>query len=159
MIKQYIILITFAFFHTICHGKDNNWNKDLFLSLISSNSVAFDTSNNSTIEEIRKRPKKARRKVRKTRKRRSLKSRGVKKRRIYSGKRTKKKTVYSSRPRVTHGSIDYYTNTYGRTVQSPTYYSSRPPGATARCRDGTYSFSQSRRGTCSGHGGVAEWYY
>ena len=52
----------------------------------------------------------------------------------------------------------YYTNTYGNTVQSPTHYTSRPAGATALCRDGTYSFSQSRRGTCSHHGGVARWF-
>lgn len=32
-----------------------------------------------------------------------------------------------------------------------------PPGATAGCRDGTYSFSQHRQGTCSHHGGVAVW--
>jgi hypothetical protein len=32
-----------------------------------------------------------------------------------------------------------------------------PPGATARCRDGSYSFSQHRSGTCSHHGGVAVW--
>ncbi len=32
-----------------------------------------------------------------------------------------------------------------------------PPGATAKCRDGTYSFSQHRSGTCSHHGGVAVW--
>ncbi|MGZ4358598.1 MAG: DUF3761 domain-containing protein [Gaiellaceae bacterium] len=32
-----------------------------------------------------------------------------------------------------------------------------PPGATARCRDGSYSYSQHRSGTCSHHGGVAEW--
>jgi Protein of unknown function (DUF3761) len=32
-----------------------------------------------------------------------------------------------------------------------------PPGATARCRDGTYSFSQHHQGTCSHHGGVAAW--
>jgi hypothetical protein len=32
-----------------------------------------------------------------------------------------------------------------------------PPGATARCRDGTYSFSEHRAGTCSHHGGVAAW--
>ena len=51
-----------------------------------------------------------------------------------------------------------YTNTYGNTVQSPTHYNSRPSGASAQCRDGSYSFSQSRRGTCSHHGGVAEWY-
>ena len=34
---------------------------------------------------------------------------------------------------------------------------SPPAGATARCRDGTYSFSQHRSGTCSDHGGVAAW--
>lgn len=34
---------------------------------------------------------------------------------------------------------------------------SAPPGATALCRDGTYSFSQHRSGTCSHHGGVAAW--
>ncbi len=32
-----------------------------------------------------------------------------------------------------------------------------PAGATARCRDGTYSFSRHRSGTCSHHGGVAVW--
>jgi hypothetical protein len=32
-----------------------------------------------------------------------------------------------------------------------------PPGATALCNDGTYSFSQTRSGTCSHHGGVAVW--
>lgn len=50
-----------------------------------------------------------------------------------------------------------YTNSEGERVQPPTYYNSAPEGATARCRDGTYSFSQSRRGTCSHHGGVAQW--
>jgi hypothetical protein len=34
---------------------------------------------------------------------------------------------------------------------------SAPPGATARCRDGTYSYSQHHSGTCSHHGGVAQW--
>ncbi|MBQ0016422.1 MAG: DUF3761 domain-containing protein [Bacteroidales bacterium] len=55
-------------------------------------------------------------------------------------------------------SVRYYTNSYGRRVQSPTRYSSAPAGATALCRDGSYSFSQSRRGTCSHHGGVARWF-
>jgi hypothetical protein len=32
-----------------------------------------------------------------------------------------------------------------------------PAGASAQCRDGTYSFSKSRRGTCSHHGGVSTW--
>lgn len=53
--------------------------------------------------------------------------------------------------------VKYYTNTRGERVQSPTYYSSPPAGATAECRDGTYSFSRSRRGTCSSHGGVRRW--
>jgi Protein of unknown function (DUF3761) len=32
-----------------------------------------------------------------------------------------------------------------------------PTGATAQCRDGSYSYSQHHRGTCSHHGGVARW--
>ena len=32
-----------------------------------------------------------------------------------------------------------------------------PPGATARCNDGTYSYSHTHSGTCSHHGGVAAW--
>jgi len=32
-----------------------------------------------------------------------------------------------------------------------------PNGASAKCRDGTYSFSKNHRGTCSHHGGVANW--
>ncbi|CPT00627.1 anchored-membrane serine/threonine-protein kinase PknF [Mycobacteroides abscessus subsp. abscessus] len=31
-----------------------------------------------------------------------------------------------------------------------------PPGATAICRDGNYSYSHHRSGTCSSHGGVRE---
>lgn len=51
-----------------------------------------------------------------------------------------------------------YINTYGATVCRPYESSSVPAGASAQCVDGTYSFSQSRRGTCSSHGGVAVWY-
>lgn len=53
-----------------------------------------------------------------------------------------------------------YTNSKGQRVASPTRTpDNQPPaGATAECRDGTYSFSQSRRGTCSHHGGVAKWF-
>jgi Protein of unknown function (DUF3761) len=36
-------------------------------------------------------------------------------------------------------------------------FAATPPGATAQCRDGTYSYSQHRSGTCSSHGGVAVW--
>jgi len=53
---------------------------------------------------------------------------------------------------------NYYTNVNGNQVHSPAYSSGGiPSGASAQCRDGTYSFSQNRRGTCSGHGGVASW--
>ena len=52
---------------------------------------------------------------------------------------------------------DYYVNTRGKRVRRPVFSDSAPAGATARCRDGSYSFSQSRRGTCSHHGGVAAW--
>lgn len=55
------------------------------------------------------------------------------------------------------GNVRHYYNKYGERVQSPTYYQTAPAGATALCRDGTYSFSRSRRGTCSHHGGVAKW--
>lgn len=41
------------------------------------------------------------------------------------------------------------------TYVAPSY----PPGATAICRDGTYSYSQNRSGTCSHHGGVSQWLY
>ena len=56
-----------------------------------------------------------------------------------------------------NSSVKYYINSFGQKVQSPTYYNSVPAGATALCRDGTYSFSRNRRGTCSHHGGVARW--
>jgi hypothetical protein len=52
---------------------------------------------------------------------------------------------------------NYYTNSSGQEVHSPAYSASVPAGASARCNDGTYSFSQHRSGTCSGHGGVSTW--
>ncbi len=51
----------------------------------------------------------------------------------------------------------YYTNVDGNRVHSPAYSDSAPAGASAKCRDGTYSFSQHRSGTCSHHGGVSRW--
>jgi hypothetical protein len=51
----------------------------------------------------------------------------------------------------------YYENVSGKCVKSPTAASHAPAGATAKCRDGTYSFSQHASGTCSHHGGVAVW--
>jgi len=51
-----------------------------------------------------------------------------------------------------------YINSAGNTVCNPETSSSTPSGATARCSDGTYSFSKSHRGTCSHHGGVINWF-
>lgn len=50
-------------------------------------------------------------------------------------------------------------NSNKRKVKKPTAEpkSGQPAGATALCRDGSYSYSQSRRGTCSHHGGVKRW--
>jgi hypothetical protein len=50
-----------------------------------------------------------------------------------------------------------YVNSAGNTVCRPEQSPTVPAGATAQCIDGTYSFSQSRSGTCSHHGGVAKW--
>jgi hypothetical protein len=50
-----------------------------------------------------------------------------------------------------------YVNADGNAVCRPQSGPVAPPGATARCKDGTWSSSQNRRGTCSSHGGVAEW--
>jgi hypothetical protein len=67
----------------------------------------------------------------------------------YSTQIEKKKTADYGCP---NGS---YINSYGNIVCRPS--ASNAGGATAVCRDGTYSYSQSRRGTCSKHGGVARW--
>jgi hypothetical protein len=57
---------------------------------------------------------------------------------------------------IGHG---HYINKSGIEVHSPahTKTGAAPAGATARCRDGTYSFSQHHSGTCSHHRGVAGW--
>ncbi|HEX4722697.1 MAG TPA: DUF3761 domain-containing protein [Pseudonocardiaceae bacterium] len=52
---------------------------------------------------------------------------------------------------------DYYINSDGDCVHRPEQAPSAPTGATAKCNDGSYSFSKHRSGTCSSHGGVADW--
>ena len=54
---------------------------------------------------------------------------------------------------------DTYTNVSGHHVHRPSRSISglRPAGASARCRDGSWSFSEHHSGTCSHHGGVSEW--
>lgn len=48
----------------------------------------------------------------------------------------------------------FYKNVSGHCVKRP---GSDPSGATARCGDGSYSYSEHASGTCSHHGGVARW--
>jgi len=70
-------------------------------------------------------------------------------------------TPQSTAPATSPGpcAADYYRNSDGVCVHRPvkTQDSAVPQGATAQCRDGSYSFSQHHRGTCSHHGGVAKW--
>jgi hypothetical protein len=53
-----------------------------------------------------------------------------------------------------------YENVDGHAIQGPARSATgaRPTGATGRCNDGTYTFAQHKRGACSKHEGVAEWY-
>lgn len=55
---------------------------------------------------------------------------------------------------------NHYQNVDGNTIHSPakTEDNSIPPGATARCNNGSYSFSAHHQGSCSHNGGVAEFY-
>lgn len=65
----------------------------------------------------------------------------------YSPTESKGKQIIISRP-VIRSSKESKSNN----VQS--FPQAKP---TAICRDGTYSYSSNRRGTCSHHGGVARW--
>ena len=62
-----------------------------------------------------------------------------------------------SKPQPNCTNSGTYRNHNGEIVRRPENCSAAPEGATAQCRDGSYSFSRSRRGTCSYHGGVAKW--
>lgn len=87
---------------------------------------------------------------------------GIEKDRIKSGEQITKQPISKITKVGTRTTLDCpngtYTNSSGNTVCSPFMSSSVPSGATAQCSDGTYSYSQSRRGTCSHHGGVSVWY-
>jgi hypothetical protein len=53
---------------------------------------------------------------------------------------------------------EHYANVSGHCVHRPIHAARRPAGASAQCRDGSFSFSEHHRGTCSHHGGVAQCY-
>ena len=59
---------------------------------------------------------------------------------------------------------DKATNKAAKTASAPvataaktTASNTDPTGATAKCKDGTYSHAATHRGACSRHGGVSEW--
>lgn len=47
-------------------------------------------------------------------------------------------------------------NTNGKTLSINT--AKMPEGATAKCKDGSFSFEPRKTTTCSGHMGVAQWF-
>jgi hypothetical protein len=77
--------------------------------------------------------------------------------------RTKAPVKAKPKPPVTKAPVksscggEYYLNSSGQCVHRPEQSPTAPGGASAQCKDGTYSFSKHRSGTCSGHGGVLRW--
>jgi hypothetical protein len=51
----------------------------------------------------------------------------------------------------------HYVNSSGVLVHSPSCGSPREGHEIAVCRDGSHSYSMHHSGTCSHHGGVAQW--
>jgi hypothetical protein len=79
---------------------------------------------------------------------------------LRSATTTQPKKTNGSRTGGTSGSCPsgWYKNVYGNCRPGPSADPGLVPGGpSAVCRDGTYSYSQSRSGTCSHHGGVARW--
>ncbi len=56
-----------------------------------------------------------------------------------------------------HDAHGTYVNSSGHVVPDPKCVTGHQAGETAICRDGSHSFSEHRQGTCSRHGGVAQW--
>lgn len=54
------------------------------------------------------------------------------------------------------GSSRTYTNVDGQQIRKLVMSGAAPAGASAKCRDGSYSFSAHRREACSHHGGVGQ---
>jgi hypothetical protein len=66
-------------------------------------------------------------------------------------------STITNTPTATHTPLPTQTRIPTFTSIPPLPALDLPQGITAICNDGTYSYSQHRRGTCSHHGGVKEW--
>jgi hypothetical protein len=67
-------------------------------------------------------------------------------------------TVSPAAPAPVSPTVSTHSVTTSHVAHSVTTNAGGPNGATAQCRDGAYSHSQHRSGTCSGHRGVQTWY-
>ena len=56
-----------------------------------------------------------------------------------------------------HDAHGTYVNVSGHVIADPKCVTGRVPAETAICRDGSHSMSEHHAGTCSHHGGVAQW--
>ena len=56
-----------------------------------------------------------------------------------------------------HDAHGTYVNVSGHVIADPKCVTGHVPGETAICRDGSHSMSEHHAGTCSHHGGVAQW--
>ena len=81
-----------------------------------------------------------------------------------SAQQAQSSSLSQSPQSVTSGSTQLieqgnYVNRDGVMVHDPAHTVSGaiPAGASAQCRDGSYSFSLHHSGTCSHHGGVSRW--
>lgn len=72
-------------------------------------------------------------------------------------RREQEKQEQESRPSPAECPNGTYESSAGNIVCKPYSSPEQPAGASAECEDGTYSFSESRSGTCSHHGGVRRW--
>ncbi|WP_343214944.1 DUF3761 domain-containing protein [Dyella silvatica] len=81
---------------------------------------------------------------------------------LYTPKPNSGQSTQDTRPPTTDSHLieqGSYVNHDGLSIHRPAHTDSglAPPGASAQCADGSFSFSTHHSGTCSHHGGVTRW--
>ena len=66
-------------------------------------------------------------------------------------------TEYRGVPQIVASAPAQFSDNTWQRAEPLAQSSADPAGATAQCRDGSYSFSRTHSGTCSHHGGVGRW--